>query len=141
MNRLEVKMLLDWEPKIRIGPFYFGKSIEKHLQEGYLIFSGYSKDKEWEKYTLLGRDFHLFSCDNILEAVDDSDELIFKGLNLIGSKKDTVFGTIGFVPNVKPEKYFLWDDESGDYEAEVYEDDINDIQMWFKEDVLITVYF
>lgn len=130
-------MIAIFQPFESVGGFMFNKSITDYL--GLYKFTIYQKDGDYDcdKYNIDNPDISLYVDDNdIIESINCREELIYKGRNLIGMSIEEFISHTG-------EKYYREIDELNFDEDKipqyVYEFDDIGLQVWCKNDKIITV--
>jgi hypothetical protein len=120
-----------------IGDFMFNEPIASYINT--FDFTIYSKDGKYDcdKYTIDNPDISLHVDDNNnIESISCHEECLYKGRNLIGMTIEEFISHTG-------EKYYgevdRLDFEDDGVPQYVYEFDDIGLQVWCKNDVIITI--
>jgi hypothetical protein len=80
----EMTFELEFFPKIRVGPFIIGSSIDQYQFVPGLILDDYNEDTNTYSYYMMGKDIVIEVENGIIVAVSCPDECIYNNKNLIG---------------------------------------------------------
>lgn len=130
-----MKIRYEWIPKKRIGPFVFGKSIDKYIREYELTIvpEEYNRKVDWAVYKTID-DNRIYVEDKKIISVSCSSTCEYKGCELIGKPIDEILRHINCQPD-SVEKA-----ELSEGVQEIYELDQMGLQLWVKDGLVITVF-
>ena len=130
-----MKNRYDFKPLQGVGPFKFGSKLKMYqhlnLKES---FDEYNSKVDWRVFKMEKPDSRIYFENNQITSIACYEEIYYKGHNLIGTSFDELKVIINRVP-----------DEQSSLEIEngiqnIYEFDDLAIQVWVKDDVVVSIF-
>ena len=126
-----------FEPLRRVGPFLFGEAIEPLVDKmGLIEIPEESEDATgWVCYTMPGQAIRIYSEDGKIVSIACYEDCWYGGINLVGAAFQDVVGLLGTVRLSDEPNVIEIDDE----EQTVYEIESDEVQLWVRDEVVVTV--
>ena len=128
-------MILYFQPKVGVGEILFGDPISRYLEILNLNAQLTSESKEYDVYDLPEKDLTVYVEDGLVESINCQEELVFKGRNVIGMTYDDFLSYYDLEPDGEPDSLDFEDDNIPQL---VFEFDELDLQIWVKNDIVVT---
>ncbi|GBC62887.1 hypothetical protein DENIS_3871 [Desulfonema ishimotonii] len=127
------KIVFDWIPLERVGPFVFGDLIEKYCDKFKLkqIPEEYNEKVGWQVWRKDSR-FSVFSERERIVAVSCSTSCNYRNIDLIGISVKDVISILDTIPDSVEMIHLV------EGPQKVYDFDDLELQLWAKNDVVET---
>lgn len=128
---------LELVPFQRVGPFEFNKSI-KLYQDYDFKFSKCDDKTEWDLYSYEEDGIDIYTEEDLIVSISCRKTLMYNGLNIIGLELESFLQESNFtITKDNIDKIYMPDIDA--YQDVIDLDDIG-IQLWSKEDIIVTVF-
>lgn len=129
-------MILYFQPREGIGEVYFGESKEKYFNVLQKSDELTSESEGYEVYELPEKDMAVYFEDGVVDSINCKEECLFKGRNIIGMSYTEFISYYDLEPDGEPDEL---DFEEDNIPQLVYEFDDLGLQVWTKNDIVVTV--
>ncbi|MFD2916841.1 hypothetical protein [Psychroserpens luteus] len=129
-------MILYFIPFIRIGDFTFESKINNYKSNFKFAYTPVNDSTEWETYEIEDLGLSLYVEEDNITSIVCRDDCLYKGRNLIGMTIEE------FISHTE-EKYYgeidILDYEDDGVPQYVYEFDDIGLQVWCKNNIIVTI--
>jgi hypothetical protein len=132
----EIKnMVAYFIPLESIGEFDLDAQICDYTEKFNFKYSPADKSTEWETYSLENEGISLYVEDNKIISIVCDEECLYKGRNIIGMNIEEFISFYGVNPVGEVDELYVNDNET----QNVYEFDDIGLQVWCRDDEIVTV--
>ncbi|MFB6319586.1 hypothetical protein [Saccharicrinis sp. FJH54] len=129
-------MIIELIPFNRVGLFVFKENIEAYSAFDF-SFTECDDITSWDVYELEEVGIDIYTEKNCIVSIACRKELFFNGTNLIGLSFSTFTSKFNLKPSGETNRIYMPVDD--DYQEVVEFDEIG-IQIWLKENKILTVF-
>ncbi len=122
-------------PLERVGEFELNTGICGYIENFNFKYSPIDESTEWETYSLENEEISLYVEDGKIVSIVCNEECLYKGRNIIGMNIDEFINFYDAKPIGEIDKLYVNENETQD----VYEFDDIGLQVWCKDDIIVTV--
>lgn len=128
-------MIMYYIPFECVGDFFLKSNISDYTEIFEFKYIPVDDVTEWETYEELDLKLSLYVENGTIQSISCNDECLFKGRNIIGMEIDEFMNFYNIEPVGEVEKLFV----NGDETQDVYEFDDIGLQVWCRNNVIVTV--
>lgn len=128
-------MVMYYIPFECIGDFFLKSNISNYTKDFEFKYTPVDDVTEWETYEELDLKLSLYVENEIIQSISCNEECLYNGRNIIGMEINDFMNFYDIEPVGEVEKLYVDEDETQD----VYEFDDIGIQVWCRNNIIVTV--